>query len=107
VARTHKERGDSCITVHVGWSTGDDSEIDRLVGATLEASSRADLPIFIETHRATITQDRWCTVQIAKRFPEVRLKAIAMPRPCSTGNSARVFCRGRTRDGFRVTKYHD
>ena len=28
--------------------------------------------MFIETHRSTITQDLWRTVQIARRFPEVR-----------------------------------
>jgi hypothetical protein len=43
-----------------------------LVEAILNASDRRRLPIFIETHRATITQDVWRTVQIAKKFPEVR-----------------------------------
>jgi hypothetical protein len=28
--------------------------------------------IVVETHRATITQDSWRTVQITKGFPEVR-----------------------------------
>lgn len=72
VATLHRDRGDSCISVHVGWGTEDDAEIDRLVEATLDASSRCALPIFIETHRATITQDMWRTVKIAERFPEVR-----------------------------------
>lgn len=72
VARRHAERGDSCITVHAGWGWEDDAEVDRLVAAILEASHRNALPIFVETHRATITQDMWRTVQITKRFPEVR-----------------------------------
>lgn len=50
-------------------SCGD--EVAALVDAILAASSRHNLPIFLETHRATITQDIWRTVQITKRFPEV------------------------------------
>jgi hypothetical protein len=49
-----------------------DDEVFRLVDAILVASEIHRVPIFIETHRATITQDLWRTVQIAKRFPEVR-----------------------------------
>jgi hypothetical protein len=55
----------------VGWGIEDDDEVFRLVEAILSASETTRLPIFIETHRATITQDMWRTVQIAKRFPEV------------------------------------
>lgn len=72
VAAKHAARGDQCITVHVGWGLEDDSQIDRLVEAVLTASGKHQIPIFIETHRATITQDMWRTVQIARRFPEVR-----------------------------------
>ena len=72
VAAKHAARGDFCITVHVGWGLEDEDESCRLIEATLNASARHRLPIFIETHRATITQDLWRTVQITKRFPEVR-----------------------------------
>ena len=72
IAAKHSSRGDLCITVHAGWGIEDDDEVARLVEAILAASDRYRLPIFIETHRATITQDLWRTVQIAKRFPEVR-----------------------------------
>ncbi len=71
VAQRHADRGDQCLTVHVGWGIEDDKEVFRLVEAILAASEKTGLPIFIETHRATITQDMWRTVQIAKRFPEV------------------------------------
>ena len=37
-----------------------------------DAVQRHRLPTFIETHRATITQDMWRTVQLTKRFHEVR-----------------------------------
>lgn len=72
VAARHSERGDLCITIHAGWGLEDESESFRLVEAILTASNIHRLPVFIETHRATITQDVWRTVQIAKRFPEVR-----------------------------------
>jgi len=73
VAARHAARGDLCVTVHVGWGIEDNDEVSRLVEAILEASEKYRLPIFIETHRATITQDLWRTVQIIKKFPEVRL----------------------------------
>lgn len=71
LAEKHAARGDLCLTVHVGWGIEDDDEVFRLVEAILAASQRVPLPIFIETHRSTITQDMWRTVQITKRFPEV------------------------------------
>ena len=72
VADRHAERGDLCITVHAGWGLEDDNETFHLVEAILTSSRKHKLPIFIETHRATITQDLWRTVQITKHFPEVR-----------------------------------
>lgn len=71
VAR-HKLRGDLCLTVHAGWGLEDADEVARLVEAILSAGILHTLPIFVETHRATITQDLWRTVQITQRFPEVR-----------------------------------
>lgn len=72
IAAKHALRGDVCLTVHAGWGMEDDDEVFRLVEAILAASDQYRLPIFIETHRATITQDIWRTVQITKKFPEVR-----------------------------------
>ncbi|MCX6970921.1 MAG: hypothetical protein NTV93_12345 [Verrucomicrobia bacterium] len=72
IASKHVSRGNQCLTVHAGWGIEEDDEIFRLVEAILTASEKHRLPIFIETHRATITQDMWRTVQITKRFPEVR-----------------------------------
>lgn len=72
IAKKHAIRGDECLTVHAGWGIEDDDGVCRLVEAILTASERCRMPIFIETHRATITQDMWRTVQITKRFPEVR-----------------------------------
>jgi hypothetical protein len=72
VFERHALRGDQCISLHVGWGMESDQEIDLLVESVLEASGRYQLPAFIETHRATITQDMWRTVELTKRFPEMR-----------------------------------
>ncbi|MDA3874203.1 MAG: hypothetical protein PF795_09605 [Kiritimatiellae bacterium] len=71
----HKDLGDSCITLHLAWGIENDAEVDRLVHAVLEASDRHQLPAFVETHRATITQDMWRTVQILQRHPTLLLNA--------------------------------
>jgi hypothetical protein len=61
-----------CVTVHVGTGIEDDDVAYRLVEAVLRASEKHDIPLFIETHRATITDDIWRTVQLVKKFPEIR-----------------------------------
>jgi len=75
VFKRHKDLGDSCITLHLAWGIEDDDEMDRLVGAVLEASERHNLPAFVETHRSTLTQDMWRTVQLLKRHPDLLLNA--------------------------------
>jgi hypothetical protein len=72
VARKFADAGHEAVTLHVGSGFEDDTEMDRLVRAVLEASDKAGIPMYIETHRATITQDAWRTIQLAKRIPEVR-----------------------------------
>ncbi|MFO1528212.1 MAG: hypothetical protein U1F77_00435 [Kiritimatiellia bacterium] len=72
VTARHAGQGDMCLTVHAGWGIEDDPEVFRLVEAILAASDRHRLPVFIETHRATITQDMWRTVQLVKAFPDIR-----------------------------------
>ena len=49
-----------------------DPEMDALVDAILEASVKHGLPAYIETHRATITQDIWRTTELVRRRPDVR-----------------------------------
>jgi len=68
----HAERGDAFLTLHVGWGMESDQEMDALVSTILTAQNQYNLPTFIETHRATITQDMWRTVELTKRFPAVR-----------------------------------
>jgi sugar phosphate isomerase/epimerase len=64
--------GQECGTLHVGWGIEDDAEACRLFDAILEASARYRIPLYLETHRATILQDMWRTVQFVKRYPELR-----------------------------------
>ncbi len=71
VVARHARRGDVCLTVHAGWGVEDDDGVYRLVEAILTASDRHRIPVFIETHRSTITQDMWRTVRIVERFPEI------------------------------------
>jgi hypothetical protein len=74
-AKQVKESGAEASTLHVGWGHEDDTGIDRLVDAVISASVKHGVPLYIETHRATITQDTWRTVQIVKRHPDVRFNA--------------------------------
>jgi len=71
VAR-YADKGHQCLTVHAGWGIEDDDVVWHLVEAILSASEKFALPVYIETHRSTITQDIWRSVQLTKRFPEIR-----------------------------------
>lgn len=75
LVQQHLARGDVCLTVHVGTGLEDDNDAFRLVEATLKAAQKHRFPVFIETHRATITQDLWRTVQLIQHFPEMRFNA--------------------------------
>ena len=75
LARDHKQQGLIMTTLHVGTGLESDNEIDALVGAVIEASVRHDYPLFIETHRATVTQDIRRTLDLIDRFPDVRFNA--------------------------------
>lgn len=72
VLRFHQNRGDACVTLHVGWGMESEKESLELCEAILNTSEKLDYPAFIETHRATITQDMWRTVELTKHFPELR-----------------------------------
>ena len=68
-----RQAGADCLTLHVGWGHEDDDACDALVEAIIDASLAYDLPVYVETHRATITQDTWRTVQLIVRHPGLRL----------------------------------
>jgi hypothetical protein len=66
------DRGFACCTLMLGTGMEDDDEAARLVEEVLEASASTGLPLYVETHRATLTQDFWRTVELVQRFPELR-----------------------------------
>jgi sugar phosphate isomerase/epimerase len=72
LAAEARDAGLECLTLHVGWGIEDDEESARLISAVLDASAKYGVPLYPETHRATIFQDMWRTVQFARRFPELR-----------------------------------
>lgn len=74
-AQRWSDEGYLCATMHIGWGFEDDAEVDRLVGAVIDASQSFEIPLYIETHRATITQDPWRTLRLIDVHPEVRFNA--------------------------------
>ena len=72
IAQAAADAGLECLTLHVGWGMESDDEGARLIEAVLEASARHRIPLYVETHRATLFQDMQRTVQFITRFPELR-----------------------------------
>jgi sugar phosphate isomerase/epimerase len=58
--------------IHLGWGLEDDTEAAHLIEAVIHASAKHNVPLYVETHRATLTQDLWRTVQFAKKNPDLR-----------------------------------
>ncbi|HEY7304722.1 MAG TPA: hypothetical protein VH601_11435 [Bryobacteraceae bacterium] len=65
--------GYECATLHAGWGLEDDEQAARLIQSILTAAQRWRIPLYIETHRATIFQDMWRTAGFVRRFPDVRI----------------------------------
>ncbi|MBQ0937333.1 hypothetical protein [Ideonella paludis] len=75
VARRHQAAGLEFTTLHVGTGFESDAEMDALAHALLNAQARHGHPLWVETHRATATQDIWRTLRWVERFPELRFTA--------------------------------
>jgi hypothetical protein len=75
LAMRHRDQGFHATTLHVGNGLETDLEMDALVASILEASARHDYPLYVETHRATVTQDLRRTVDLVSRFPDLRFNA--------------------------------
>lgn len=73
IAEKASASGFDCVTLHAGWGMEDHSDALRLLEAVLEASSACGIPLFVETHRATVFQDIWRTVQFLSELPEIRV----------------------------------
>jgi sugar phosphate isomerase/epimerase len=65
-------QGAECGIIHLGYGLEDDTEAAHLIEAVIVAAEKYNVPLYIETHRSTLTQDIWRTVQFAQRFPAIR-----------------------------------
>lgn len=72
VIKGSMDAGHECCTLHVAWGLEDDAEVDRIVRDILSCSVEYSFPVYIETHRATITDDLWRTVKLVERHPGIR-----------------------------------
>ena len=70
--RRSRDTGEECATLHVGWGMESDVEIYLLIDAILNASAKHNHPLYVETHRATVTQDLYRAVELTKRHPGIR-----------------------------------
>jgi hypothetical protein len=73
LARRFRDEGLECATLHVGWGLEDDDEAVRLIDAVLSASQESGVPLYVETHRATIFQDLFRCTKLVKKRPKLRL----------------------------------
>ena len=70
-ARRWADAGVPLGTLHVGWGMETDAEIDAIVDDLLAAEDATGVGIYVETHRSTITQDCFRTVELLKRRPRL------------------------------------
>jgi hypothetical protein len=68
-------QGCECATTHLGWGFENDDDGKRLIQSVLDASAKHNLPIYPETHRATIFQDMWRTLQFAAQLHDLCFNA--------------------------------
>jgi hypothetical protein len=69
------DAGADCITIHAGWGMESDAEMDALADAITAAADEHHLPAYLETHRATLTQDIYRTCRLIERRPHLRFNA--------------------------------
>ncbi|WP_447726077.1 hypothetical protein [Sphingomonas koreensis] len=72
IARHWRDAGCDCTTVQLGTGFENDDEMARLAEALLEIAETERHPLYLETHRATMTQDIKRTLDLVARFPELR-----------------------------------
>ena len=66
------DRGYEAATLHVGRGHEDDDLVHQLFDEIVAAADRHHIPLYVETHRGTVTQDTWRTVQLVKAHPDIR-----------------------------------
>ena len=76
VARLVDAWGDhdlEALVVHLGTGFETDDEARALVEAVGRAEVALGVPLLVETHRATVTQDPARTLRLVEEFPDLRL----------------------------------
>lgn len=66
------DRGFEAATLHVGRGHEDDDTAHRLCDEIVAAADRHGIPLYVETHRGTLTQDTWRTVRLVEDHPDLR-----------------------------------
>ena len=64
-----KAAGAACITVHAGRGLESDEQMDQLADQILQAQRAHGLGCYVETHRATMTQNTYRAVRLSERRP--------------------------------------
>lgn len=72
VAVKYRDAGCDCTTIQLGTGFESDKEMAHLAEALLLISESERHPLYLETHRATMTQDIKRTLDLVERFPELR-----------------------------------
>jgi hypothetical protein len=67
--------GVSSITIHLGNGLNSDTEIYNWLEAIFSFSQESKIPVLFETHRNTVFQDIYRTIQLLKKYPKIRLVA--------------------------------
>jgi hypothetical protein len=75
VIAAQADLGHEVTTLHVGTGFEDDADALRLFESVLDAARRTQHQVYVETHRATLTQDVWRTLRWAAHFPELKFNA--------------------------------
>lgn len=70
-----KERGFRSITLHVGTGFETFQEGKQILSRIIAVSGELDFPAFVETHRATLTQDMFRTLEFLDALPSLNLTA--------------------------------
>ena len=72
VARRARDQGQECVTLHAAWGLKLMPRWTPWSATSWKLPRPRAFPLYIETHRATLTDDIWHTVQLVKRIPEIR-----------------------------------
>lgn len=75
IARDALVRGHGSVTLHVGTGFEDDDAAAALIGDVVTTAADTGIGLFVETHRATVTQDPWRTLRLVEAFPDLRFTA--------------------------------